>query len=80
MAASKAHPEYKPPRVVTYREDEILKQMGPVGGCSSALQAPMNPFAYDQRRRRPGVERRRYRSSFRSEYEYDINGIEEDDI
>ena len=31
--ASKTRPKYEPPKVVTYQEDEILKQMGPVGGC-----------------------------------------------
>jgi hypothetical protein len=34
-AKSKARPKYEPPKVVTYKEDELLKQMGPVGGCTS---------------------------------------------
>ena len=35
--------KYEPPKVTTYQGDEILRQMGPVGGCISAefdLYAP----------------------------------------
>ena len=73
MAAPKTRPKYEPPEVVTHQEDDILKQMGPVGGCVSASYdhgelAPMNPFGYRSRRHRPGSRRRRYRSSLRSLY------------
>jgi len=72
MTTLKAHPKYEPPKVVTYQEDEILKQMGPVGGCSPiysgfTLGAPMNPFGPNPRRYNPGPMRRRYRSSIYQE-------------
>ncbi len=35
MTTPKNRPKYEPPTVVTYQEDEILKLMGPVGGCVS---------------------------------------------
>ncbi len=35
MPKAKTRPKYEPPKVVTYQEDDILKQMGPVGGCVS---------------------------------------------
>lgn len=80
MSASKTLPKYEPPRVVTYREDEILKQMGPVGGCATGAYdpyaAPMNPFRYNMQYRRPGIRSRRYRSSLRSIYSEDY--IEDD--
>ena len=78
MMTPRDHLKYEPPKVVTYQEDEILKQMGHVGGCTSAYPAaPMNPFGYP-RRRHPGGRSRRYRSSlYRDVYdEYE----EEEDI
>ena len=71
MTAPKTRPKYEPPKVVTYQEDEILKQMGPVGGCVSSSYdpysgAPMNP--YHPSRHHPERKRRRYRSSLRSLY------------
>jgi hypothetical protein len=78
MMTPRTRLEYAPPKVVTYQEDEILKQMGHVGGCTSHYDgAPMNPFGYP-RRRHPGRRNRRYRSSlYRDVYdEYD----EEEDI
>ena len=73
MATRRTRPKYEPPEVVTYQEDEILRQMGPVGGCvsssyESGTLAPMGPFGYRPRRYRPGSRRRRYRSSLRSLY------------
>jgi hypothetical protein len=74
MATRRTRPKYEPPEVVTYQEDEILRQMGPVGGCVSSSYdhggglAPMNSFGYRSRRHRPGSRRRRYRSSLRSLY------------
>lgn len=41
MSKTKTRPKYKPPKVVTYQEDEILKQMGPVGGCVSPDYDPI---------------------------------------
>ncbi len=79
MTTSKTRPKYEPPEVVTYQEDDILKQMGPVGGCYSVFNpyssgAPMNPFGY--RSRHPGKRGRRYRSSLRAsrleDYEDDL--------
>jgi hypothetical protein len=35
MTTPETRPKYEPPTVVTYQEDEILKSMGPVGGCVS---------------------------------------------
>ena len=35
MPKAKTRLKYEPPKVVTYQEDDILKQMGPVGGCVS---------------------------------------------
>jgi hypothetical protein len=85
MTAPKTHPKYEPPKVVTYREDEILKHMGPIGGCASGgydplcpdfQPAPMNPFGHRPERHHPGRSSRRYRSSLRSLYLDD----DEDDI
>jgi len=41
MPKSKTRSKYEPPKVVTYQEDEILKQMGPVGGCVSPDYDPL---------------------------------------
>jgi len=64
MVAPKTRPEYKPPRVVTYQEEEILKQMGPVKGdvTPPPPPAPMNPFGYPLQSDR-GARKRKYRSS-----------------
>ncbi len=69
MITPKTHPEYESPRVVTYQEDEILKQMGPVGGCNSPdynpggspTTAPQNLY-----RSHSGRRGQKYRSSLRS--------------
>jgi len=81
MMTSKTRPKYKPPEVVTYQEDDILKQMGPVGGCVSSVHesgglAPMNPFERRLKRHNPGRKSRRYRSSLGSLYMED----DEEDI
>jgi hypothetical protein len=71
MTSSKIRQKYEPPKVVTYQEDEILKQMGPVGGCTGTYDpyaAPMNPFGQRLDRRYPGKRGRKYRSSLRSMY------------
>ena len=65
MVALKNRPEYKPPKVVTYQEEEILKQMGPVKGGTGnggTPAAPMNPLMYPLRRDL-GTRKRKYRSS-----------------
>jgi len=41
MLSPKIRPQYQPPKVVTYQEDEILKQMGTVGGCVSPDYNPL---------------------------------------
>lgn len=43
MPKEKTRPKYEPPKVVTYKEDDILKQMGPVGGCTSPDFGPEDP-------------------------------------
>jgi hypothetical protein len=43
MTTLKPRPKYEPPKVVTHQEDEILKQMGPVGGCASPEYNPYDP-------------------------------------
>lgn len=88
MTAPKTHPKYEPPKVVTYREDEILKHMGPIGGCVSGAycpgggleSAPMNPFGLRPRRHHPGRRSRRYRSSLRSLYLEEDEDYDEEDI
>lgn len=83
MTAPKTHPKYEPPKVVTYREDEILKHMGPIGGCVSGVYnplAPMNSFGPRPRRHHPGRRSRRYRSSLRSLYLEEDEDYDEEDI
>jgi len=41
MHKTKTRPKYEPPKVITYQEDEILKQMGPIGGCVSPDYDPL---------------------------------------
>jgi len=62
MVAPKTRPEYKPPKVVTYQEEEILKKMGPVNGEGGTFDAPMNPFVYPLKRDLE-ARKRKYRSS-----------------
>ena len=61
-------PEYKTPEVVTYRDSEILKQMGPLKGGSGDPAvvggAPMNPFGYDSTSDGSGKRAIRDRSLF----------------
>jgi len=45
---TETRPKYQPPKVVTYKEDDILKRMGPVGGCVSP---DYDPLAFDPERR-----------------------------
>ena len=77
MAAAKAVPRYESPQVVTYQEDEILKQMGPVGGCVTPDYDPLGAAPRD--RRNQGGRKRKYRSSLRaSDLEGGIEQDEED--
>jgi len=64
MTVPKTHPKYESPRIVTYQEDEILKQMGPIGGCNSPDYSPSAPMRLQQDI--PGKRGLKYRSSLRS--------------
>lgn len=71
MTTPKIRPKYEPPEVVTYQEDEILKSMGPVGGCVSpdyggeAQGAPsLNSNGYRTRRETWSEGKRRIRSLY----------------
>ena len=64
MIVPKTHPKYESPRIVTYQEDEILKQMGPVGGCNSPDYSPLAPRNLSDPY--PGKRDLKYRSSLRS--------------
>lgn len=33
-------PDYEPPEVVTYHEDQILEELGPAQACTSPCPAP----------------------------------------
>jgi hypothetical protein len=33
-------PEYEAPRIVTYSEDDILKELGPAQACTSPCPVP----------------------------------------
>ena len=79
MTTPKIRPEYKSPRVVTYREDEILKQMGAVGGCNDPTYDPQATAPRNLYRRYPGKRGQKYRSSLRAaDLEAGIRRDEED--
>ena len=63
---SNVRPEYKTPEVVTYRDSEILKHMGPIKGGTGEPTglAPMNPFEYDSASDDSGKRAIRDRSLF----------------
>ena len=56
---SNVRPEYVTPEVVTYRDSDILKQMGLLKGLSPAPQNFLGSSVDD-----PGKRRERYRSIF----------------
>lgn len=65
MTTPKIRPEYESPRIVTYREDEILKQMGTVGGCNDPTYEPQANAPRYLYQRYPGKRAQKYRSSSR---------------